>query len=173
LASLITHPIVPVTLGLAAGQSNIPLKLLFVGILFSMLPDADVIAFRFGIPYEHMLGHRGFTHSLAFAAIIAAVAARAIRVSWRVFIFLFLCAASHGLLDAMTTGGEGVGFLIPFSEERYFFSWRPIRVSPIGVKAFFSERGWAVLKSEIVWVWVPCAMIVVLCTTLRKFISRA
>ena len=32
-----------------------------------MLPDLDVIGFFFGVRYDDMLGHRGITHSLAFA----------------------------------------------------------------------------------------------------------
>jgi inner membrane protein len=36
----------------------------------SMLPDVDVVGFSVGIPYSAMLGHRGFTHSFAFAAIV-------------------------------------------------------------------------------------------------------
>jgi inner membrane protein len=60
--------------------------------------------------------------------------------------------ASHGLLDAMTTGGLGVAFFAPFSAERYFFPWRPILVSPIGIERFLSPRGAAVLMSELQWV---------------------
>jgi inner membrane protein len=33
----------------------------------------DVITFAFGIPHEHFWGHRGFSHSLVFALIWAAV----------------------------------------------------------------------------------------------------
>jgi hypothetical protein len=65
---------------------------------------------------------------------------------------------SHTLLDAMTSGGLGVAFFSPFSNERYFFPWRPIRVSPIGVD-FFGEAGVAVLRSELIWVWIPCAVL--------------
>src|SRR5687768_9587087 len=37
----------------------------------SLLPDADVIGFALGIPYPHPWGHRGATHSLAFAIGVA------------------------------------------------------------------------------------------------------
>jgi inner membrane protein len=69
--------------------------------------------------------------------------------------YLFLAIASHGMLDALTNGGLGVAFLAPFSSGRYFFPWRPILVSPISVHRFFSERGVAVLTSELVIVWLP------------------
>ncbi len=67
--------------------------------------------------------------------------------------------ASHGLLDAFTNGGQGVGFFLPFDTRRYFFPWHPIQVSPIGF-AFFSERGMSVLLSEMLWVWLPTAALV-------------
>jgi inner membrane protein len=140
----------------------------------SMLPDADVIAFAFGIPYGDMFGHRGFTHSLFFAALTGAGATWHLRHrpgsdlhrsgsdSHRLALFLWFTAvtASHGLLDALTNGGRGIGFFAPFSDQRYFFPWRPIQVSPIGV-GFFSPRGLRVLASEAGWIWVPSAIIAV------------
>jgi len=55
--------------------------------------------------------------------------------------YFFLATASHGLLDAMTDGGLGVAFFVPFDKHRYFLPWTPIRVSPIGVGRFFTDRG--------------------------------
>jgi inner membrane protein len=139
----------------------------------AMLPDLDVIAFLFGIPYGDMFGHRGFTHSFFFAALVGAVAAAHVshqpHPSHRLhpshpmhltLLFLWFTAltASHGILDAMTNGGRGIAFFAPFSDERYFFPWRPIQVSPIGV-GFFSARGLRVLASEAGWIWVPSAII--------------
>lgn len=145
----------------------------------AMLPDIDVIAFAFGIPYGDMFGHRGFTHSLFFAAVIGVVVtwhllhqpgsdlhqpgsdshrpdARSHRLA--LFIWFTALTASHGILDAMTNGGRGIAFFAPFSDQRYFFPWRPIQVSPIGV-GFFSPRGLRVLASEAGWIWVPSAII--------------
>jgi membrane-bound metal-dependent hydrolase YbcI (DUF457 family) len=48
-------------------------------------------------------------------------------------LLLFLAAASHPLLDMLTDGGLGVALLAPFSWSRYFFPFRPIPVSAIGV----------------------------------------
>jgi len=72
------------------------------------------------------------------------------------FVVLFLATISHAVLDAMTTGGLGVGFFIPFENTRYFFGCRPIQVSPIGISKFFSEWGIRVILSELIWVGVPC-----------------
>lgn len=138
----------------------------------AMLPDADVIAFAFGIPYGDMFGHRGFTHSFFFAAVIGALVATHVshqshrlhrsHLSHRFALFIWFTAltASHGILDAMTNGGRGIAFFAPFSDHRYFFPWRPIQVSPIGV-GFFSARGLRVLVSEAGWMWVPSAIIAV------------
>jgi inner membrane protein len=144
-----------------------------------MLPDADVIGFSFGIQYGDMFGHRGFTHSLLFAAVIGALVAwhvshyshlrthpshlsHSSHPSHRLVLFVWFAAVtvSHGVLDAMTNGGRGIAFFAPFSNHRYFFPWRPIQVSPIGA-GFFSARGLSVLASEARWIWVPSAIIAV------------
>jgi inner membrane protein len=59
---------------------------------------------------------------------------------------------SHGVLDAMTDGGLGVGFFIPFSDERYFFPLRPIPVSPLSIESFFTSFGWSILKAELLFI---------------------
>jgi inner membrane protein len=144
-----------------------------------MLPDIDVISFAFGIRYEDMFGHRGLTHSLFFAAVAGLVAAVKTRGpaeagpyqneapphslgvgSWQLgvlWVWFAAVTASHGILDALTNGGRGIAFFAPFSNERYFFPWRPIQVSPIGA-GFFSPRGLRVLVSESVSIWVPSAI---------------
>ncbi len=139
-------------------------KIILLGIVCSILPDADVVSFRFGIPYEHWLGHRGFTHSIAFAIGLAMVLAFVIskvdkKNGWALFAFFFICTMSHGLLDGMTTGGRGVGYFIPFDNSRYFLPWRKILVSPLGISNFFSSWGWQVIKSEMVWIGLPSLMI--------------
>ncbi len=53
---------------------------------------------------------------------------------------------SHGVLDAMTTGGEGVAFFAPFDNSRYFLPWREIKVSPIGAAKFLATGGYKLLK---------------------------
>jgi inner membrane protein len=83
-------------------------------------------------------------------------------------IYFTLVTLSHPLLDAMTNGGSGVALFAPFSTSRYFAPWRPIQVSPIGLR-FFSERGLEVLASEIVWVWIPAFLVLLVASAYRKF----
>jgi inner membrane protein len=142
-----------------AGRERVPASLLAVGVIASILPDADVIGLRCGIPYGNMFGHRGFFHSLCFAflsAIVGALAFRRLGVrSVNAFVFLFLSMASHGLLDAATNGGLGIALFSPFSNHRYFFPWHPIAVAPLSAARFFSSRFSLVMLSEIKWIWLP------------------
>lgn len=38
------------------------------------LPDVDALGYRLGVPYDSLWDHRGLTHPLLFAAVLAAVA---------------------------------------------------------------------------------------------------
>ena len=84
------------------------------------------------------------------------------------FIVLFFSTISHAILDAMTTGGLGVAFFAPFENTRYFFEWRPIKVSPIGMSKFFSKWGIEVLKSEFIWIGIPSLCVLLITKIFRK-----
>jgi len=86
----------------------------------------------------------------------------------RLWLYFFLAAASHGVLDALTNGGPGIAFFAPFDTDRYFFPWRPIVVSPIGIRPFFSGWGLGVIESEFVWIWLPAAGFVALAALVRR-----
>ena len=122
-------------------------------VALSYLPDLDVIAFRFGIPYHAPWGHRGAAHSLGFAALcggLLAGAAALARAPWlRITLVGTAVMASHGLLDALTDGGLGIALLWPFSDARFFAPVRPIPVAPIGA-GMLSSRGLAVVGVELV-----------------------
>ena len=79
-----------------------------------------------------------------------------------------MCIRDSILLDAMTNGGLGVAAFWPFDQTRYFCDWRPIRVSPFGLKALLSQRGAAVMLSELRWVWGPCLAVIAAALLLRK-----
>jgi len=160
--TLLSLPIVPLALATELGKDNINGRLTVVGLLASILPDIDVISFRLGIPYAHPFGHRGTTHSLAFAVLIALLAvACATRLNarrWIAAVFVFLAAASHPLLDMLTDGGRSVALFWPVSNERYFFPAQMIAVSTLDWRRFFSPAGLTTLVSEIPWVWLPGGM---------------
>lgn len=161
MPTIFTHPAVPLALGLTAARQTISRRLLWAGVICSVIPDLDVIAFQFDIPYGHGFGHRGFTHSIVFALLLGLLAVamrRTLKARAAIaFAFVFICTLSHGVLDAMTTGGLGVAFLWPY-EQRYFLPWQFIQVSPIGF-SFFSPWGLAVLRAELLWIWLPAFII--------------
>jgi inner membrane protein len=168
MPTALSHAIVASSLG-SWYRPALLARVWLAGMLCSALPDLDLVGFRFGVRYGDFLGHRGFTHSLLFAALLSAVVTplllpRGVHDRGRLSIafYLFLATASHGVLDAMTNGGLGVAFFSPFDLHRYFLPWRPIVVAPLGVSRFFSGWGWAVIKSEMLWVWLPagaCALV--------------
>ena len=164
MASAFTHAIAGLAIGTAFRSHNTPARYWVLGATLAAIPDLDGVGFWLGVPYESTFGHRGFSHSLIFAAMLAAVGLLAFRGREfesgrvKVWIYLFLATASHGVLDAMTTGGGGVAFFAPIVNERYFFPWRPILVSPMSIRRFFTARGVAILRSELVYVWIPAAL---------------
>ena len=163
MASVFGHSIVGYTISKVASKSHSK-KLILLAILSSILPDIDVLTFHFGIPYESPFGHRGFTHSILFAFIWAVCLVYVFGKNQKklYFLVIFFSTISHGVLDAMTTGGRGVGFFVPFDDERYFFPFRMIKVSPLNVSHFFSEWGWQVILSEIMFIAIPCLIVLVI-----------
>jgi len=164
LASVFSHAVAALSIGTCFYRPRMPKRIWLLGAACSVVPDFDVIGFRFGVPYGDFWGHRGFTHSLVFAVLIAGAVSLGFRSGTSnigrlpLFSYLFLATASHGVLDAMTNGGLGVAFFSPFDNNRYFFSWRPIRVSPIGLGRLFSARGYLILQSELLWIWLPAGV---------------
>jgi inner membrane protein len=172
MPTILTHAIVPITVAILLSKKRISAPLIVVGIVASMAPDADVVAFYLGVEYAHELGHRGASHSVVFAlflGLIAMVFHKPLKTGKLLaFSFVAACAASHGFLDMFTNGGLGVAYYWPWSIERHFFAIRPIEVSPIGVAAFFSERGAKVILSELIWVWAPLLTLATIGSRLLK-----
>jgi len=174
VASAFTHIVVGGAISALGSPPRARLALVLIAL--SLLPDVDVLAFQVGIPYEHPLGHRGFTHSILFAVLAGIATPRLCgrpsptgsRGWWRLAGLGFAATLSHGLLDALTNGGLGVGFLVPFSAERFFLPWRPLLVSPLSPSAFFSGAGARILASEMVWVWLPLAALFGLVSLWRR-----
>jgi inner membrane protein len=125
------------------------------------IPDLDALGHWAGIPYDSPWGHRGFTHSVMFAVILGALFARILERKPKLaeIAFFSLVTLSHSFFDALTNGGRGVALLWPFQNDRFFFPWRPIEVSPISIRLFFSKYGWEVIQSEALWIGLPCLMV--------------
>jgi len=173
MPSALSHAVVAVAIGRVFPGGLIDRRALRLGAVCSMIPDLDVIGFTFGIRYGDLWGHRGMTHSLLFAVLLSAVLVglwhreQPMRRKGILAGYLFACTASHGVLDAMTNGGLGIAFFSPFDTSRYFFSFRPVLVSPIEVDEFVSVYGLQVLASEALWIWLPALVLVVVLGSAR------
>src|SRR5262245_31157157 len=67
-----------VAIGMAAsryrdGTASLLWRSAFLWASLSMLPDADVIGLPLGVDYAAPWGHRGATHSLLFAVVVAMI----------------------------------------------------------------------------------------------------
>ena len=155
-------------------------RLWVLGVCCAAAPDLDVVGHALGVPYAHPMGHRGLSHSIPFAALLAyLVASFALSPArdgvarGRAWLYLFLATASHGLFDACTNGGMGIALLSPFDLTRYRAPFRPIHVSPLSISAFFSTRGLTIVESELLWVWLPCAALAVVLLAWRRAVAPA
>ena len=170
MASIFGHALAAASMGTLIPPKKQRLKFYLLGMLCAIFPDADVIAFSFGIPYESLWGHRGITHSISFSLLFGLLITRlfypktAIQSKTGILYSLYfaICTLSHAVLDAMTTGGLGVAFFAPIENSRYFLPWREIQVSPIGASKFFSEWGLRVIKSELIWIGIPSLILLAL-----------
>ena len=180
MPSVISHAAAAVAAGVAFAPRDVPNHFWSLSLACSIIPDADVIGFSFGIPYDHFFGHRGFFHSpffgLLMSIFLVSVFFRDVEIFSRrwflYFIFFFLLSASHGILDAFTSGGLGIALLSPFDNTRYFFPWTPIMVSPIGIEPFFGKWGLSVIKSELLWIWLPSFLMVIISRVIRVVAVR-
>jgi inner membrane protein len=169
MPTAISHSLVAIVFGKIFSKST-GVKFWILSIICAILPDIDVIMFSFGIPYEHMYGHRGISHSILFALLVSLIVVliglreikRNTKLWWSFVLYFFLIGLSHDILDAMTSGGLGIGFFMPFDSARYFFPFRPVRVSPFSIICFFNSEGLRIVVSEFIWVWIPAVILLFL-----------
>ena len=180
MASAFAHAVVAVTLATAwVKRPKLPVRFWVLGAACAMGPDLDILGYWLGIPYEHILGHRGLTHSLPFAAVISGLVVGVgfsgpewVRFRPQLLFYFFVATASHGVFDAMTQGGLGVAFFAPFEPTRYFFPFRPIPVFPIEVSGlinvFLSATAYKHLAKECIWIGLPCLLLVLAARLVRR-----
>jgi len=164
MPSLLGHAAAGLALNAAFADGRPPARTWALAAVCALAPDLDWFTAFLHLPYGHVLNHRGATHSLAAAALIASSAMllglRAHLRSPRIWLCMFAAAFSHGLLDACTLGGVGVAAFLPFSHARYVCVWQPIRVSPIPLSAGLFTRFMAALWTEAVWIGLPSILLV-------------
>lgn len=127
---LITQGILGAAVGQVGFQRVLGRKALAYGAVIGMIPDADVLVRFSSDMCAEMLHHRGITHSLFFAPIVAPI------MGWlcnnlhkqqqlSAWIGLWFWALiTHPLLDVFTV--YGTQLLAPFSDHRFSFCAIPI-----------------------------------------------
>lgn len=168
MATDYTHALVGLALAKVTTARTRPVSFWVLAGLLPVVPDLDAFSpAAYGSPW----GHRGFTHSLLFALGLGLAAAgltfRHFRVRfWPLLGLLFAAAASHGVLDALTTGGFGIPFFWPFSDRR-FGPYGPIHVADIAFELPDPRTSRAV-RDELLYVWLPSAVLVGLVVASRR-----
>jgi inner membrane protein len=170
--TLYTHAFVGLGLGNVLTRGHVRATFWILAALLPVVPDFDSFSFR---RYGDMLGHRGWTHSLTFALVLAALSAAIVfrylnMRFWTLTAIFFVITASHGVLDALTFGGYGIPFFWPFYNER-FGNWGPVRVPDIGFELPDPRRSQSI-RGELLWVWVPMLAVVTLVAITRYFVSK-
>ena len=180
MASAFGHALTAIAIGKTHSKKGSVIKFLCLCCFCAVIPDADVLAFQFGIPYDHFLGNRGFFHSFFFsfwlAIIIVLVFYRKVKLYERkgmlLLMLFFLCGCSHAILDMLTDGGRGVAIFAPFNNSRFFFPLRPIKVSPLSIGKFFSAYGLEVLMSEMIWIGIPSTLYMLFISRYKKIMKK-
>lgn len=121
-------------------------KAALAGGLLGVLPDTDVL-WPFENEVDSFVLHRGPTHSLVMQALVTPVFAEALRLvdkslrdaRWQTYLGVFLCLATHSLLDAMTIYGTRL-------------LW-PLWPEPFGVGSIFIIDPLYTLPLLVVVVW--------------------
>ncbi len=147
-----------IALAVAAGTHRTGWRLTLAGAFFAVLPDADFALVTMGLDrYSGPFGHRGFTHSIAFALALGAFGGLWAGPGWRRRLgaasFLALCTLSHPLLDGLFDRGICNAWLWPLDEARLCLDWRPVPM--LGVPLFGVER----FQRELLWIGVPLVLL--------------
>jgi inner membrane protein len=165
MPTILTHAALPLIAAWGLGPKRLPPRLAVVGALVAVVPDVDVVGRAFGVSPDSLLGHRGVTHSLAAALLLALAGSWLLsrRLPWRTSLpFLSLASMSHGLTDMLTDGGKGIALLWPFSSARLFAPFRPVEVSPILLRGIENGKLPIVLASELIWLVAPATLVAIL-----------
>lgn len=168
MASLLAHAALPlVVLGAARPALGPERRVAIAAVVCSCLPDLDMIGVLFEVRPTDPTGHRGVAHSLVMAALVALFVAivwfrslglwgpRWRRLAW----FLFAVTASHGVVDAMTTGEAGVALLSPFDRGRHFLPLALLPSCPVGLTEWLGFWGLLTIANEVFYLLVPVGIV--------------
>lgn len=159
----LTHILLGASLGYVTLGQRLGRTAALAGGLAAFSPDADVFIRSAADPLLAIEHHRGFTHSLAFSPVGAAVVASLwlFRSKWRSseWFALWRCCllgyVSHALLDAATT--YGTQLLWPFSSHRT--GWDVIAIiDPLFTLVLLVGLLWALIGKKQSFAFVGLAL---------------
>jgi inner membrane protein len=175
MPSIFAHAVAGAALGSAFAPARATRRVWIAAALCAALPDIDALGRPFGnLRYEAVFGgHRGLTHSVAFAAFLAVLITWGFfrqsqwnRVRPRLWATFFIATVSHGVLDGLSIIGNGVAFWAPFSWTHYEFIWQPL--GEIGPGPRGPERVLAIVGNELLWVGLPALIVLAIARLMRR-----
>ena len=163
MPSILGHALAGLTISAAFTKGRPPRRTWVLATACAVAADLDWFTGFLGLHDGNSLSHRGMSHSLLAAMLIAAAAMligfRPHLRSPRHWACMLSAAFSHGLLDACTFGGTGVAFLEPFSKARFVCVWQPIFVSPIPLSGKLLDWLLFSLGTEVLWIGIPACLV--------------
>lgn len=123
----LTHVVIGGCLGQVIAGKTLGRNAIILGIIGQSIPDIDFVSGLWMTESEHVLAHRGFTHSLLFAILVTIFLAFLSKhilklpdIRLRTYVTLFsVNVFVHVLLD--TCNAYGTAFFQPFSDIRFSF----------------------------------------------------
>lgn len=163
MSSVFGHALAGLAISAAFTRGRPPRRVWIAATACAVAPDLDWFVDFFDLSARSDLLHRGLSHSLLAAGLIAGSAmALGFRTRLRspsLWGCLLAAALSHGLLDACTFGGKGVALFLPFSDERFVCAWQPLFVSPIPLSRRLFEWLLLSLGTELLWIGTPALLL--------------
>ncbi|HJU45832.1 MAG TPA: metal-dependent hydrolase [Chitinophagaceae bacterium] len=124
----LTHIVLGACIGELVAGKTIGKKAMLLGAVAQLIPDIDVVSHLWLDNVNSLIAHRGITHSLLFALLMATVLALISKklsgllsgVSFRKWFFLYsINISAHLFVDCLNT--YGTGLFEPFSDQRISF----------------------------------------------------
>ena len=159
MPSFFGHAAAGIALGAAFVDAKTPSRAWALGVLCALAPDLDWFTVFLRVHPGNFLAHRGITHSLLGATLLAVGAF--LCGFWsdlrrpRILTYLLLASLSHGLLDACTSGRIGVAFFYPFSTTRWGCYWQPFMDAPLPFWSGLRRPFLGSLLGQALWIGVP------------------
>ena len=165
MASPWAHAIAGAAAGALYQSPHSRRRVITLAAICAVAPDLDLIGWPLGVSTFTLWGHRGLTHSIAFAVVLGVAVAALLPMATRreravAATVLILATGTHSVLDAMTTySPTGPAFWAPFSNERYRFSWMPLT----GAGGFATDFG-----QEALYACLPALGLILLIAWWRR-----